>query len=431
MKNHRTRITVLLVLAIGLPPAYAAAAHGADSPNTATAADRAITHAERRLATVKDDPTAKKSLAAAFLQKVRESADPTYYAKVDAILTTLGGPTSKDPEVLLLEGTLLLARHDFAKALVVGERVVKALPASASAQGIVVDASNELGRYDEALKATQRMLNERPGLASLSRASYARELRGDQSGAILAMQQAVTAGPGSGENRAYVTTLLGNLLLSTGDVTGASSTYGNALAAFPGFAAALAGQAAVLAARGRPAEAASTMVRVVETQPLMQYAIAEGEYFRAAGNQPEADAAFQLVDAIMALYKANGVDIDLEVAVFKADRKPAAGLGDATRRAVQARPSVTGHDAYAWVLHRLGRHREAAAEIAKVVAVGDRDPVFRYHAAAIAAAVGNRAQAIEQFNIVVGSNPRAVGIDGGELQKLATSLGLTVPPPKP
>ena len=133
----------------------------------------------------------------------------------------------------------------------------------------------------------------------------------------------------------------------------------------------------------------------------------------------------------MALYKANGVDIDLEVAVFKADRKPAAALGDATRRAVQARPSVTGHDAYAWVLHRLGRHREAAAEIAKVVAVGDRDPVFRYHAAAIAAAVGNRAQAIEQFNIVVGSNPRAVGIDGRELQKLATSLGLTVPPPKP
>ena len=44
---------------------------------------------------------------------------------------------------------------------------------------MVVDANNELGRYPQALKATQQMVNLRPNLASLSRVSYERELHGD------------------------------------------------------------------------------------------------------------------------------------------------------------------------------------------------------------------------------------------------------------
>src|SRR5207302_9587891 len=114
------------------------------------------------------------------------------------------------------------------------------------AYGVLVDADNELGRYDEALSATQRMLDLRPNLAALSRASYARELRGDVPGAIELMTQAVMAGgSGGGENVAYVQTLLGNLLLQTGDIDGASKAYADALVSFPGLAAARAGQARV------------------------------------------------------------------------------------------------------------------------------------------------------------------------------------------
>src|SRR5207302_5836631 len=94
---------------------------------------------------------------------------------------------------------------------------------------------------------TQAMADLRPDLASLSRASYARELRGDLPGAVQAMAAAVDAGgSGGGENVAYVQAQLGTLLLTSGDTSGAEAAYASAERSFPGFASARAGRAAVL-----------------------------------------------------------------------------------------------------------------------------------------------------------------------------------------
>ncbi len=398
------------------------------STNAIGRTERAIAAAEARLTQSPHDTSASKALARAMLQKVRESADPAYYARADKILETLGGVHATDPEVLVLEGTLLLARHQFREALDVGKRTVAALPSNPSAYGILVDAHNELGQYSQALTATQRMLDLRPDLAALSRASYARELRGDLPGAIEVMQQAVVAGLGSGENVAYVQTLLANLLLNSGDVTKASAELANALRSFPGFAPARAGQAAVLFARGHPADAARLMESVVETQPQLAYAIAEGDYYAAAGMTKQAHDAYAIVDAIAALQRSNGVDIDIDLAVYRADHGLTNGLLDSTRKAFARRPGVVGQDALAWVFHRLGKHRDASATIAKVVALGDRDPMFRFHAAVIAAAAGNPSEAKAQLDILFRGNTRVVGIAPTELSKLASSLGKTAPP---
>ena len=441
MINTTTARTLgaLALVMIGPVTTPAAGRGGGASAATRTASpttpprptDRAIAGADARLKAKPADPSAKKALAAAYLQKVRESADPSYYGAVDKLLTSLGGETSKDPEVLLLQGTLLLAQHQFNQALAVGKRAAAMLPENPSAQAILVDANNELGRYDDALAATQQMVDRRPDLAALSRVSYARELRGDLPGAIEAMQQAAFAGQGSGENTAYVQTLLADLLLAQGNASSAAVTYTAALRSFPGFGAARAGQAAVLYARGRPAEAARVMEEVVTRQPLLHHVIAQGDYYRAAGMATQARNTYALVDAIIALNRANGVDVDLDVAVFLADQRPTASLLATTRKALAKRPGVVGHDALAWVLHRLGMKQEAAAEIAKVVAVGDRDPVYRFHAAAIAAANGNRDEATTQLDIVLSGNPRRAGIRPEELARLATELGRTVPPPAP
>src|SRR5439155_26071653 len=119
-------------------------------------------------------------------------------------------------DVLVARGTLALARHQFRDALGYGRRAVRLAPGMESALGVVVDASNELGRYDDALDATQQMVDTKPNLASLSRVSYARELRGDLTGATQAMVQAAVAGAGTAENEAYVNTQLAILLVTTG-----------------------------------------------------------------------------------------------------------------------------------------------------------------------------------------------------------------------
>ena len=454
---RRTALAVLATLSVitapacsrgggtsGVKPAASKVPFVAVDPASTDPADKAIGVAQTRLQQVPTDAGAKKQLAAAFLQKVRETADPSYYTKVDGILAGLGGAKSTDPEVLLLEGTLLLARHQFGAALLVGKAAVSGLPSAASAYGIEVDASNELGRYDEALAATQHMADLRPDLVSLSRVSYARELRGDLDGAVQAMQQAVTAGQGgadavsgsqpgieSGENVAYVQTLLGNLLLIQGRVADAHGAYERAISEFPGFAAARAGEASVLVARGKPAEAAALLADVVKTQPLTQYVISEGDDYAAAGMPAQASQAYALVDVITRLYRAAGVNVDVENALYEADHHPTVAAVDAARRALKDRGGLTGHDTLAWALYGVGRFKEAKVEIDQVLAVGDRDPLFRLHAAAIDEAVGDHSGASEQLDLVLGGNPRFSALYQPKIADLAARLGKTVPPPAP
>src|SRR5258708_28404185 len=83
------------------------------NPANASPTDQNIATLQDRLRTVPTDKSARVHLAAAFLQKVRETADPSYYVKADGLLASVGGLRSNDPEGLLLEGTLALARHPF------------------------------------------------------------------------------------------------------------------------------------------------------------------------------------------------------------------------------------------------------------------------------------------------------------------------------
>ena len=172
------------------------------------------------------------------------------------------------------------------------------------------------------------------------------------------------------------------------------------------------------------------MAKVVEAQPQLQFVIAEGDYYRAASMTKQANEADQLVDAIAALNRASGVNIDLELSLYDADHRPNAALVASTKRALAERPSTTGHHAMAWVLHRAGRDREASAEMAKVITVGDRDPVIRFHAAVIADAVGDVDEARRQIDLVLAGNPRASGINPVALTTLAGRLGRRIPAPR-
>ena len=333
-----------------------------------------------------------------------------------------------DPRVLVAQGTLLLARHRFADGLAVGRRALEVAPGNEAAYGVVVDASNELGRYDEAAEATQHMVDVRPDLASLSRVSYARELHGDLDGAIAAMSQAVTATAGSsGENVAYVQVLLGNLLLTRGDLDEAVAAYDAAEQAFPDLPAATAGRAKVLVARGEYDRAADLLEELVEVQPLPEYAIALGDARSAAGDRAGAAEAYELVGVIADLYRANGVDVDLEIALFDADHGPS----PATVAAARGR-SRTGRASSATTRSRgtstaPGRTRPRPKEMALALRTGSRDPLLRFHAAAIADAAGDRGAATEHLQVVLDSNPRFSAALADDVEQLAGELGLEVP----
>jgi tetratricopeptide (TPR) repeat protein len=395
-------------------------------PASTNPTDRAIGAAQDRLRAKDGDDGARLALAGAFLQKLRETADPSYYARVGGLLDDLATRRKDDPTLLILQGTFALAQHRFRDALDLGHRALRAAPGTAAAYGVLVDASNELGLYEEALAGTQAMADIRPDLAALSRVSYARELRGDVAGAASAMAQAASAG---GEAVAFVQTQLGHLLLTAGNPAGAAVAYAAAETAFPGYPSALAGKARLRVAAGDPAGAAELLTKALEVQPLPEFAIARGDALRAAGMETEAMKAYALVDVLIALQRANGVDIDLELALFRADHGPGRSAVAQARVALARRPSQLAHDVLAWNLYQAGDIAEAVKESAKALALGTKDPQIRYHAAAIAHRAGDVGAARENLQIVLAANPRFSAVLTHDVAQLALDVGLVMPQP--
>jgi hypothetical protein len=105
------------------------------------------------------------------------------------------------------------------------------------------------------------------------------------------------------------------------------------------------------------------------------------------GKKEEAKAQVDLVDAIQQLYQSNGVSMDIELALFNADRgrdieKALAVAHSEWKR----RKSVRVADAYAWILYRSGRFDEAGQMMREALRLGTRDPLFLQHAETISRA---------------------------------------------
>src|SRR5207249_8677515 len=131
------------------------------NPTTDLAQARAF---ERQL-----DQRSPDALAATYLQRIRDSGDPTYYGKAEALLASALHQDPNDLEALIQMGSLTLGRHQFREALSWGNRAHYLSPDSARALGVVGDAQIELGRYPEAVETIQKMDEQNADLSSYAR----------------------------------------------------------------------------------------------------------------------------------------------------------------------------------------------------------------------------------------------------------------------
>jgi len=386
----------------------AAASHGAAAAVQASnGTEQVIAATQSRLRGAPDDVHALDTLAAAYLQRVRETGDPSYYAKADELLTSALRLAPQDGDATLLSGMLALARHHFADALQWGRRAAALDAHGAGPLGVVTDALVELGRYDEAVVSVQQMVDLRPDLASYSRVSYLRELHGDVDGAITAMRLAVGAGGAVAENVAYVEVLLGNLFFNRGDPTAAEEQYSAALRDDPGYVHATAALARVRAAQGRWADAIAMYRSAVSVYPLAQYVIALGDVQAASGDAQGAAQQYDLAAVEQQLLSSSGgVDVDQELALFDADHRR--NLDDAlaaAQRAMRDRPSVQSADVLAWTLFQRGDAPAALDASRAAHRLGTRDALLFFHTGMIEAALGMRAQARGDLQTALAINP--------------------------
>ena len=376
------------------------------SSRTSASTDKQIEALQDRLRAHPNDWQSYSQLGLAYLQKARETGDPTYYQKTEEALEKALSFQADDYASISARGALALARHDFASALEWGEKARQINPSRTYAYGVIADAQIELGRYEEAIETLQTMVDLRPDMSSYSRISYLRELYGVTDGALEMMQLAVDSGTPNSEGTAWVRTQLANLYFNRGDLDHAELEYQRTLQDRPDYVYALAGLGRVHAAQGDMDEAIRSLKQAVSIMPLPEFVITLGDLYQTSGQQESANQQYQLVVAIETLHRANGVDMDMEIALFNADHDQNTEETLAlARKAYANRPSIQAADALAWALYKTGNYEEAQNYSAKALYLGTKDSLKLFHAGMIALELGDKEQAREYLEEALAINP--------------------------
>jgi tetratricopeptide (TPR) repeat protein len=369
--------------------------------------DSEIARLEERLKQDTNDWQSYDQLGYAYIQKARDTGDPSYYGRAEAVLEKATQVNPQDPDALIGLGSLALSRHEFQQALEWGHKAFALAPHKAAVFGVIGDAYTELGQYDAAVEAFQAMVDTRPDLSSYSRVSYARELHGDLEGAITAMQQAVEAGSPNAENTNWCRVQLGKLYWLKGDLASAERQYQQVLTFYPTYVYALAGVAQIRAAQGSLPAAADFYKRATDIIPLPQYVSALADVYARMGKADEAKKQTDLFLFIARTYEVNGVNFGIEKALFLADHDmDLAGALTVAQQAGATREDVNTQDSLAWVLYKNGKFTDAKAASDKALRLSTPNPLLYFHAGMIAKALGDTATAQTDLQKALSLNPQ-------------------------
>ena len=337
-------------------------------------------------------PTRLAYLAAAYLQRVRETGDAGFYTRADGVLRARAGAAIPATSARSPSAGSAGARPPRLPraACATARRCAGSRPELVKPYGVLVDALVELGRYGEAGATLQRMVDLKPTLASYARVSYFRELHGDLAGAEQAMRLAVSAGGDAPENVAYVQTLLGQPALRPRSPGAGRLRLPRGPVAVPGLRP---GQRRAGPARRRPRPAtgprSAATARRSPACPCPSTSCALGETELAAGRdrgRPPRPRAGRRRGAAAARQRRR--HRRRPRAVRGQPRQPRAGRGAGPPGLGLGAERALGRRRSGWALTRAGPPAGGAGLGRRALRLGSRDPPFLYHAGLAARAAG-------------------------------------------
>ena len=367
------------------------------SLNEAMTTDKRIALYEQWVAADPTSVSSRNLLAAAYIQKTRETTDYGYLDRASKIIDKVLSE-KKDYEALRLRNLVELNLHHFSKVAEYTREMTRAAPTDPQNWGSLGDALLEMGQYDAAREAFQKMLAIRPNLFSYNRMAFYRFVTGDVDGGIAMMKDAVSAGARYPENKAWCLVELGNMYFKTGQWPEAEHAYTDAIQAFPSLHTAYAGLGSVQAAQGKLPQAIESYKRAQSITPMVQYAGALHDLYAATGKKAEARQQSDMVDVVAKLEEASNMKANRTLALVYAnqDRNLPHAL-ELAQADFEVRQDVYTYDALAWALYKNKRYEEARRASDKALQLGAPEALFFYHSGMIADALGDRARARQQL----------------------------------
>jgi tetratricopeptide (TPR) repeat protein len=361
----------------------------------ASSVDLRIAAAQKR---VKATPNAQSynEVAFAFCRKGRDTGDPAAFDEATAALTRSGALEPGNYESRKLQALLYLETQQYMKALKVASELNRQVPDDIGNWGLLADANTALGKYSEAERDAQWILDLRPGSAlGFEKAAALREVFGDSTGSIEFYDEAnLRTSPSDADQRAWYLTRKAQLELASGNTRLAEEAVNQALLLFPDSQLARSTLAAIRSAQGRYDEAASLLEtnykRVRSGKNL--YVLAE---VLKKSSHPEPSAAlFQQFEskAKMEMSRSGSADIDLIFFYLNQKNDPVKALSLAIARSAEYQDCDT-LDVFAWALYTNGRFSEAKTQMDRALAVGVRSPLYFCHALQIASKLNDTAAA--------------------------------------
>ena len=379
------------------------------------ARDAGIRFLEDRVGSDADDFIAWNQLAERYHRQLRRTGDDRFIERElrAAEMSLKAIPAAQNPGGLTALVQARLTAHRFAEARAAAVELRELQPGKMRPLELLADVAIELGDYVEARKVCEELskledaeLSAAPRLARLAiiegKLDRARELF--QQG----LARAIGLTPPEQEMVAWFHLQLGELAFKSGDWDSAERDYTEAGEGWPEGYSVEDHLAELRGAQGRTEEAIALYEKLAARVPRPEFFQALGDLC-ALASKPEKAAEWQAraEAAYLQSVKDGAVHFYHHLAGFYADSKEDAPRAvEWARKDLALRQSIYAHDALAWALYKKGDGASAAAECAKALATGTRDPHLLYHAGMIRMAIGDIAGGKAAMQQAAAVNPK-------------------------
>jgi len=373
--------------------------------------ERDIAFFERRVNEDTLGASDRSQLAALYMDRARATGGFTDYERAERLARrSLALRTEHNSQTFGLLASALLARHDFAQALVIAKTADSLDPGVPRHVALLGEIELEIGDYEAANAHFASIHVDADQFTILARVARWRELTGHADAARRLLGIAVAKVDRRDdlprEQVAWFHYRLGELELRTGHLDSAATAYRRGLEIFPEDYRILGGLARLAAARGdwKQAVEYGNEAIAIQLDPATLGTISDA--YAALGDSAQS-AQYARAMATSALkqpgpiHRAWGLFLLDHGTKDDVDRVLAK-----TRIEMRTRHDVYGYDLLAWALHKQGHDAVARVAMQRALAQHTEDAQLLYHAGMIERALGNADAARAYLGQAVAMNPR-------------------------